>query len=116
MIKKLNNPDAAYKLFFSSLANHNRLKIVNILREGKKNVGEICKATGFEQTMVSHNLKRLGLCGMVFSEREGRYKYYNINKNTIKPLLEMIDAHMEKYCCKLINTKKYKHRDKKSKH
>jgi len=92
----------AYSIFFGSVANANRLKILNVLRSGKKCVSEICQATGFEQTMVSHNLKRLERCGMVFAEQQGKNRYYRVNEKTIKPLLEMIDAHMEKYCCKIL--------------
>ena len=93
---------APYKLFFSSLANLNRLAIVQSLRQGKKTVGGICKSTGFEQTMVSHNLKRLEHCGMVFGEQNGKFRYYSVNQETIKPLLNMIDAHIKKYCCQIL--------------
>ena len=106
MIHKSCNPHAAYGLFFGSLANSNRFRIINALRNGKKNVTEICELTGFEQTMVSHNLKRLEHCGMVFSEREGKCCYYRVNEKTIKPLLKLIDAHIEKYCCKIVEGKR----------
>ena len=57
--------------------------------------------------MVSHNLKVLEYHGMVFMEKDGKFRYYSVNKKTIKPLLEFIDAHMEEYCCKLLEgTKK----------
>lgn len=102
MIKITCDKDAAYKLFFGSLANLNRLKVINILRQGRKSVGEICKATNFEQTMVSHNLKRLERCGMVFHMKKGKHCYYYVNKTTIKPLLGLIDGHMKKYCCKIL--------------
>ncbi len=92
----------AYKIFFGTLANQNRLKIINVLRKGSRNVTEICQLTGFEQTMVSHNLKRLERCGMVFVEQKGKCRYYSVNKKTIKPLLEMIDAHMKEYCYKIL--------------
>lgn len=94
-----------YQFFFSALANPNRLHIINVLRHGRQNVGEISQATGFEQTMVSHNLKVLEYHGMVFAEKEGKFRYYAVNKNTIKPLLEFIDVHMEEYCCKLLEDK-----------
>jgi ArsR family transcriptional regulator, arsenate/arsenite/antimonite-responsive transcriptional repressor len=92
----------AYGLFFGTLANDSRLKIVNLLRKGKLNVSEICEKTGFEQSMVSHNMKNLEHHGMVFSERKGKYKYYSLNKDTIHPLLELIDSHMKEYCCKIL--------------
>ena len=92
----------AYELFFSSLSNPNRLRIVNCLRRREMNVSEICIATGFEQTMVSHNLKRLERCGMVFSEKRGRFKYFKVNNDSIEPILKLIDGHMNKYCCKVL--------------
>lgn len=90
-----------YKIFFTSLANPNRLQIINALRNGKKNVSEICETSGFEQSMVSHNLKRLERCGMVFVEQNGKHRYYTLNNKTIAPLLKLIDAHMGKYCSKI---------------
>ena len=94
-----------YQLFFGSLSNPNRLEIINLLRKGKLNVTEICQATGFEQTMVSHNLKRLENCGMVYSMRKGKFKYYGLNKTTIRPLMKLIDEHMSVYCSELIRKK-----------
>ncbi len=93
-----------YKFFFGALANPNRLQIINVLRQGSKNVGEICDETGFEQTMVSHNLKTLEHHGMVFMKKKGKYRYYTLNKKTIQPLMKSIDEHMKEYCCKIIDT------------
>lgn len=98
----MKHPLPVYEIFFTSLANPNRLQIIMSLREGDKNVTEICSHTGFEQTMVSHNLKRLERCGMVFAERKGKSKYYSLNQETIKPLIKMIDSHVSNYCCKLM--------------
>ncbi|HIJ10726.1 TPA: helix-turn-helix transcriptional regulator [Candidatus Woesearchaeota archaeon] len=95
-----------YQFFFGALANPNRLQIVNVLRQGKQNVGEICTKTGFEQTMVSHNLKVLEHHGMVFMEKQGKYRYYTVNTKTIKPLMKFIDAHMKEYCCKILDGEK----------
>ncbi len=95
-----------YEIFFTSLANPNRLQIVLSLQEGSKNVTELCAHTGFEQTMVSHNLKRLERCGMVFAERKGKHKYYSLNQETIKPLIKMIDSHVSEYCCKIMEENK----------
>ncbi len=91
----------AYKLFFGTLANQSRLRILNALRTDAKNVTEICRETGFEQSMVSHNLKMLEYHGMVFREKNGKFRYFRLNRKTILPLLELIDEHMEEYCCKI---------------
>ena len=89
---------ATYRLFFGSLSNPNRLQIINVLRERSRNINDICKATGFERTMVSHNLKRLKRCGMIKIEQKGKFRYCSLNKGTIKPLMEIIDKHMTNYC------------------
>lgn len=93
--------EKAYKIFFGTLSNRSRLKIINLLRKDKKCVTEICKKLNFNQTTVSHNLKRLLRCGFVFVEQKGRKRYYSLNKKTIKPLMKLIDDHMRKYCEKI---------------
>jgi DNA-binding transcriptional ArsR family regulator len=92
----------AYKLFFSTLNSEPRLRVLNLLRKTKMNVSEIQKATGFEQSVVSHNLMRLLHCGFIIQEIKGKYRYYKINKKTIKQILNLIDEHMSKNCLKII--------------
>ncbi len=92
----------AYKLFFGALATDSRWHILNALRHGAMNVSELCRATKYEQSMVSHNLKILEYHGMVFPERRGKFKYYKLNDKTITPLLRLINVHMKKYCNKIM--------------
>lgn len=75
--------------------------LINVLRDKPLNVTQVCEATGFEQSLVSHNLRMLEYHGMVFKRSQGKFRYYTVNEKTIKPLLELIDAHMEEYCCKI---------------
>ena len=96
----------AYKIFFGTLVSSSRLKIINLLRKGRKNVSEIIKETEMNQTAVSHDLARLKRCGFVFSEINGKYRYYNLNKKTIKPLMELIDKHMVEFCIHILRNKK----------
>lgn len=96
----------AYGLFFSTLANDSRLKILNTLRKNPKNVTEICHETHFEQSMVSHNLKELEYHGMIFKEKKGKFRYYRLNRKTIAPLIELIEAHMKRYCCRILEGKR----------
>ncbi len=87
-----------YKLFFGTLANEQRLEIINLLRKGPKNVTQICKELKFNQTTVSHNLRRLKACSFVFSKKNGKERVYSLNAKTIKPLMELIDNHAEEFC------------------
>jgi ArsR family transcriptional regulator len=96
----------AYKLFFATLTSQSRLKIINLLRNGPKNVSEIQHKLRLEQTIVSHDLRRLKKCGFVYVEKKGKYRYYSLNEETIKPLMLLIDKHMDKFCKKIIAKKK----------
>ena len=96
----------AYKIFFGTLVSESRLKIINLLRKGKKNVSEIIKELKTGQTAVSHDLARLRQCGFVEIETKGKYRYYKLNNKTIEPLMEIIDKHMSLNCIHILKRKK----------
>ncbi len=93
----------AYKLFFGTLTSKDRLLIINSLRNNSKTVTDLQKELKLEQTRVSHNLRRLKHCGFVEVKKRGKYRLYSLNKQTIGPLMRIIDKHMEKFCMKIIS-------------
>jgi len=95
----------AYKIFFGTLVSEPRLKIINLLRKGDKNVSEIINELKMDQTIVSHNLARLRKCGFVLSKIEGKYRKYKLNHKTIKPIMKIIEDHMSDYCIHILRTK-----------
>ena len=97
---------APYKLFLGTLANRVRLDILHTLFKGPKTVTEITKETDYDQTTISHNLKRLTTCSFVFNRKEGKKRIYYINSETIRPLLKLIDKHAFKYCIHLCEVEK----------
>ena len=96
----------AYKIFFGTLFSQSRLKIINLLRKGKKNVSEIMLEIKMNQTAVSHDLSRLRQCGFVDVETDGKFRYYKLNEETIKPLMALIDQHMAEYCIHILHNMK----------
>ncbi len=90
--------DKSYKLFVKAFSNRTRFEIIELLKNGNpKNVTEICKELGFEQSRVSHNLKCLIDCGFVEVKQDGKNRVYSLNKDTVYPMLELIDRHIKKY-------------------
>jgi DNA-binding transcriptional ArsR family regulator len=85
-------------LFFSTLSNPTRLAILELLRDGPRNVTEISEALNQEQSMISHNLRPLERCGFVFSERRKKERFYSLNKETMESLFKIFAYHTEKYC------------------
>src|SRR3989344_7011249 len=92
----------AYKIFFGTLVSESRLKIINLLRNGKKNVSEIMSELKMDQSAVSHDLARLRKCGFVKMEIDRKFRYYSLNDKTIKPLMSLIDKHMSNYCAHIL--------------
>ncbi|MBS3093955.1 winged helix-turn-helix transcriptional regulator [Candidatus Pacearchaeota archaeon] len=98
----------AYKIFFGILVSESRLKIINALRHGKKNVSELMQELKMDQSNLSHDLARLKRCGFVTVEIHKKYRYYKLNEKTILPLIEIIDNHMSQYCIHILHARKNK--------
>src|SRR5207237_10553478 len=87
----------AVSLLFTALSNDCRVGILNLLRNGPKNVGEIAEALKIEQTMASHNLKCLSFCGLVTCQRIAKTIEYTFNRETLEPILLLADIHITEY-------------------
>ncbi len=96
----------AYKIFFGTLVSESRLKIINLLRKEKKNVSQIIEELRMNQSAVSHDLARLKNCGFVSVKAEGKFRYYQLNKKTIQPLMDLIDKHMKGNCIHILRGRK----------
>jgi len=84
--------------FFSTLANPTRLAILEYLREGPKNVMQIAASLGQEQSMISHNLRPLVQCRLVFVDKKWKERVYSLNRETMEPLFKLFSYHAQKYC------------------
>lgn len=90
--------EATYNIFFTNLANPLKVGIILALRKRNMNVGEIVKELNVEQSKVSHALRSLKNCKIVDMKQKGKERFYSLNKETIVPMLELIDKHSSCYC------------------
>jgi DNA-binding transcriptional ArsR family regulator len=84
--------------FFSNLANPTRLSAIEQLINKPMSVNELAVALGEEQSMISHNLKPLLKCNLIFVESKGKKHVYSVNHETLDPLLKTIQTHSQKFC------------------
>ncbi len=92
---------STYHIFFRNLANPLKIKIISVLKEKKSSVGDLTFELGVEQSKVSHALALLRRCNLVNVEKKGKERIYSLNKDTIIPMLKLIDKHSKTYCnCK----------------
>jgi len=87
-----------YHIFFGNFSNPLRIEIVLSLRKKSKNVTELSENLGVEQSKVSHALSSLRCCNIVNVEQRGKERVYSLNKETIIPILNLIDKHAKTFC------------------
>lgn len=77
---------------FVALSDGNRLAIVDRLRQGPRNVSELCADLGMAQSLMSFHLKALRDVGLVYARREGRTIWYNLDQGGVQRLERAVAA------------------------
>ena len=67
---------------FKSLADENRIRILNLLRNGELCVCDIEAVLGVKQSNASRHLTKLKMAEIIVSEKKSQWVYYRLN-NTI---------------------------------
>lgn len=88
----------SYNDFFQTLANPTNQFVIQELLKKPMNVTELVEKTKLEQSKISHSLKRLYECKVVDVKREGKQRIYSLNKETIMPILQIVDKHAKEMC------------------
>jgi len=89
---------STYHVFFRNLANPIKISIISTLKIKSSSVSELSKKLNLEQSKLSHALKSLRICSIVTNKRYGKRIVYSLNKETISPILKLIEKHEKKYC------------------
>jgi len=76
---------------FRGFSDSSRLSILNFLSDGARSVNEIVNATGLTQSNVSNHLGCLRDCGLVVTEQQGRFVYYELSDQRVRQLLDLAD-------------------------
>lgn len=76
--------------YFSALAEPTRLKILNHLRDGKRNVGELAELCFCSQANISRHLTTLAKHGLVMRESRGTTAFYQIADSSIYALCDLV--------------------------
>ena len=87
-----------YHFFFRNLANPIKIEIISALKEKESSVGELSEKLGVEQSKLSHALSSLKRCNIVQVKQKGKQRIYFLNKDTIIPMLKLIDKHEKTFC------------------
>ena len=85
------------------LAQPDRLRIIQCLRGGPKNVGELANELGIAMVNISHHLRVLRLNAVVLDERRGQFIYYRLHSDVCRSAKkgEKHDA-LDLACCRVL--------------
>ena len=72
------------------LAHPHRLRIVEMLLEGRFTVGELAEACEIPSHMMSEHLRLMQRCGFLTSEKQGRFRYYTIAESHLTEIMNCI--------------------------
>lgn len=68
-------------LICKALGDENRVQIIKMLTAGELCACKILDAFNITQPTLSHHMKILTECNLVYSRKEGKWTYYSINCN-----------------------------------
>ena len=76
--------------YFQALSEPTRLALLNQLRSGERNVGELAQLTGFTIANVSRHLTLLCQRGLVMRESRGTSVFYRIADESVFALCDLV--------------------------
>jgi len=74
-----------------TLAHPVRLRMVQLLLDGRYTVGELAEDSGVPSNVASEHLRLMQRCGFFTSEREGRRVYYQIAEPHLANIMKCIE-------------------------
>ena len=75
-----------------TLAHPHRLRMVQMLLQGRYTVGQLAEACGIPSHMASEHLRLMQRCGFLTSEKEGRKTYYQIVELHLASIMNCIET------------------------
>ena len=95
---RLSSKECAERL--KALADEDRLRIIQVLRGGPKNVGEIAEELNADMANISHHLQILKREKLVETEKQGRFVVYRLRPEVFAATRSATDC-LDLGCCKL---------------
>ena len=74
--------------FFKVFGDGTRIRILQTLLEGEKNVGDLAEVLEMSQTAVSHQLRVLRQNDLVKYRKEGKVVFYSLDDEHVEEVLQ----------------------------
>jgi len=77
--------------FLKALADDSRLKLLRLLAQGERNVGELADLLGLSEPTISHHLSYLRTVGLVNLRTEGNQHFYRLDTARLTRLKQLVN-------------------------
>ena len=78
--------------FLKSLGNVHRLRLLCLIMEEERPVGDLAEAARLTQSAVSQHLARMRQEGLVASRREGQTIFYRLADANVARMIKLLDG------------------------
>src|SRR6187455_3372753 len=75
-----------------TLAHPHRLRMVQMLLQGRYTVGELAEACEIPSHMASEHLRLMQRCGLLSAEKDGRKAYYQVAEPHLANIMACVEA------------------------
>ncbi len=76
---------------FKALDDPTRRKILEMLKSGRLNAGQIASAFDMKKPSISKHLDILKNAGLVFARKKGQFVYYSLNTAALNKVFDYIN-------------------------
>jgi ArsR family transcriptional regulator, arsenate/arsenite/antimonite-responsive transcriptional repressor len=73
--------------FSKAFSDKNRIKILDYLSSGQRNVSDIADKLNVEENLASHHLRVLAALGYLKNDKKGREVFYRLNETKFVALI-----------------------------
>lgn len=74
------------------LAHPHRLRMIQMLLQGRYTVGELAEACEIPSHMASEHLRLMQRCGFLTSEKEGRKAFYQVSEQHLASIMGCVES------------------------
>lgn len=75
-----------------TLAHAHRLRMVQLMLQGRHTVGELAEACEIPSHMASEHLRLMQRCGFLKAKKEGRFVYYSVAEPHLANIMSCIES------------------------
>ena len=92
---------------FEAIADPTRRALLDLLRRGSQQAGEIAGAFSVSRPAISRHLRRLRRAQLVSEHREGRNRVYQLNPEPLRAVDSWLDRYRAFWSMNLTNLKSF---------